>query len=114
MTEHAKWRACQDCAIMAHVTTVDDGSLFHPADRVLVAVMNNRRDFALARDEGWYRIPLSRAPASTTEAAVLAFYFTKAFGDAKWAIHCYAAVRGHELAPPIRGLRWRRIAFIEM
>ena len=71
--------------------------MFHPSDRVLVAIMNNRRDFDIARDEGWYRIPTKYAPQSVTEAAVLAFYFTRAFGDEKWAVHWYAPVRGHEL-----------------
>ena len=28
----------------------------------------------------------------------MAFYFTKAFGDERWAIHWYAPVRGHEMA----------------
>jgi hypothetical protein len=59
--------------------------------------MNSRRDFAIAREKGWYRIPKRHAPDSTTEAVVLAFYFTKAFGDEKWAIHYYAPVEGHEL-----------------
>jgi hypothetical protein len=71
--------------------------MFHPSDRVLVAIMNNRRDFDIARDEGWYRIPTKYTPKSVTEAAVLAFYFTRAFGDEKWAVHWYASVRGHEL-----------------
>lgn len=71
--------------------------MFHPADRVLVAVMNNRRDFEIARDEGWYRIPVKHAPPSAIEAAVLAFYFTRAFGEEGWAIRWYAPVRGHEL-----------------
>ena len=71
--------------------------MFYASDRVLVAVMNNRRDFEIARDEGWYRIPVKHAPRSTTEAAVLAFYFTKAFGAEKWSIRWYAPVRGHEL-----------------
>jgi len=71
--------------------------MFHSSDRVLVAIMNNRRDFEIARDEGWYRIPQEHAPQSTTEAAVLAFYFTKAFADEKWSIRWYAPVRGHEL-----------------
>jgi len=73
-------------------------SLFHPEDRVLVAVMNDPRDFEIARDEGWYRIPVKHAPPSTTEAAVLAFYFTKAFGEEGWAIHWYTPILGHELA----------------
>ena len=45
--------------------------MFHASDRVLVAIMNNPRDFEIARDEGWYRIPAKRAPQSTTEAAAL-------------------------------------------
>lgn len=71
--------------------------MFHSSDRVLVAIMNNRRDFDIAREEGWYRIPLKYAPQSATEADVLAFYFTRAFGDDKWSIRWYGASRGHEL-----------------
>lgn len=72
--------------------------MFYAEDRVLVAVMNRRRDFEIARDEGWYRIPARHAPVTLTEAAVLAFYFTKAFAEEKWSIRWYAEVRGHELA----------------
>jgi hypothetical protein len=44
-----------------------------------------------------YRIPRQHDPQSTTEAAVLAFYFIKAFGDEKWSIRWYTPLRGHEL-----------------
>ena len=71
--------------------------MFYPSDRVLVAIMNSKRDFAIARNERWYRIPRRHAPESTTEAVVLAFYFTRSFGDEKWAIHYYAPIEGHEL-----------------
>jgi hypothetical protein len=71
--------------------------LIYDEERVLVAVLNNRRDFDIARREAWYRIPARHAPPSTTEAAVLAFYFTRAFGEEKWAIHWYARILGHEL-----------------
>lgn len=71
--------------------------MFYPSDRVLVAIMNARLDFDIACDEGWYRIPKRHAPESTTEAVVLAFYFTRAFGDEKWAVHYYAPAEGHEL-----------------
>jgi len=77
---------------------MNDKTSLHPEDRVLVAVMNNRRDFEIAREESWYRIPACHAPPSTTEAAIVAFYFTKAFGSEAWAIHWYAPVLGHELA----------------
>jgi hypothetical protein len=59
--------------------------------------MNSKRDFTIARKERWYRIPKRHAPESATEAVVMAFYFTRAFGDEKWAIHYYAPVEGHEL-----------------
>ena len=72
--------------------------MFYDEDRVLVAVMNNRRDFEIAAEEGWYRIPACHAPLSTTEAVALGFYFTRAFGEEKWAIHWYAPILGHELA----------------
>lgn len=71
--------------------------MFHAADRVLIGVMTDPHDFELARDAGWYRIPVKHAPASTLDAAVLGFYFTAAFGQERWAIHWYAEVRGHEL-----------------
>lgn len=71
--------------------------MFYPSDRVLVAIMNNPRDFKIARDEGWYRIPTKYAPPGTTEAVVLAFYFTRAFGEEKWAVHWYAPSRGYEM-----------------
>lgn len=71
--------------------------MFHASDRVLVGVMTHPQDFCLARDEGWYRIPVRHAPESTTDSAVLAFYFTAAFGEDKWAVHWYSEVRGHEL-----------------
>jgi len=71
--------------------------LIYPDDRVLVAVMNNLEDWQRVQDEGWYRIPVKHAPEVVPNIDWLAFYFTKAFGDDKWAIHYYARVTGHEL-----------------
>jgi very-short-patch-repair endonuclease len=59
---------------------------------VLVAVVNNARDFARAKDEGWYRIPVKRAPRRVA-AEYLAFYQTQAFGDEGCAVNYYAPVR---------------------
>lgn len=114
----------------------------YPEDRVLVAVVTSPRDFAFARDHGWYRIPQRRAPKGV-HAEYLAFYFNRSFGDQKWAIHYYGRTLGHELLQrrdllpdepdharaeelyykvqldalqrldrPIVSLRWRRISFI--
>lgn len=59
---------------------------------VLVAVLNSPRDFAIARDQGWYRVPVKRAPRRVA-AEYLAFYQTRAFGDEGWAVNYLAPVR---------------------
>lgn len=114
----------------------------HPDDRVLVAVMSRLKDFEIARDQGWYRVPEERAPRGALFEYV-AFYFTASFGEQAWAVHYYARRLGHELVtrldllpdepehpraherylklqlgplqrrdPPIVSQRWRRITFI--
>ncbi len=70
--------------------------MLHPTSLVLVAVINNPRDFEIARLLGWYRIPLRTAP-KVIGVDYLAFYQTGAFGDEKWRIQFIAPVRGHEL-----------------
>jgi very-short-patch-repair endonuclease len=65
------------------------------SERLLVAVMNNSLDMALARDQHWYRIPVDRASKwckSCWPPQWLAFYQTKTFGDEAFAIHYYAQV----------------------
>lgn len=64
---------------------------------VLVAVLNSPRDFAIARDLGWYRIPVKRAPRRVA-AEYLAFYQTRAFGDEGWAVNYLAPVRRFRIA----------------
>jgi hypothetical protein len=63
---------------------------------ILIAVMNNPRDFGIARMLGWYRIPLRSAP-KIIAVDYLAFYFTKAFEEYKWQIRYIAPILGHEL-----------------
>lgn len=68
----------------------------HPEDRVLVAVMNRPQDLEIARCQGWYRVPQARVSRGLYSEYV-AFYFTAAFDEQKWAIHYYARNLGHEL-----------------
>ncbi len=72
---------------------------------VLVAVMNNERDFALARDEHWYRIPKDSAEkwcAKCWPPRWLAFYQTKVFGRESHSVTYYAEVQDVRHA-----LRWQ-------
>ncbi|MDX1415469.1 MAG: DUF559 domain-containing protein [Candidatus Promineifilaceae bacterium] len=62
---------------------------------VLVAIMNNKRDWALAERYHWYRIPVSSAGKWLREAwppEWIAFYMTKAFGKEAHGVHYYARV----------------------
>lgn len=62
---------------------------------VLVAIMNDRLDFALACDKHWYRIPISSAHKWLKGRWLprwLAFYQTKVFGNEAYAVNYYARV----------------------
>jgi UV DNA damage endonuclease len=65
-------------------------------ERVLVAVVNNRRDFVRIREQGWYRIPVRRAP-NQVAADYLAFYQTGVFGKEGRAVRFFAPVRRYLL-----------------
>ncbi|MGQ9793702.1 MAG: hypothetical protein ACUVSF_08465 [Anaerolineae bacterium] len=69
----------------------------YPEDRILVAVVAHRRDWEIIQTERWYRVPVKHAPPGAPDFDWVAFYFTRAFGDDRWAIHYYCAVLGHEL-----------------
>ena len=65
---------------------------------VLVAIINNLHDFAIARDQHWYRIPVGSAKKWLKDRwppEWLAFYQTKPFGREAHAVNYYAKV--HEI-----------------
>ena len=62
---------------------------------VLVAIVNNRRDFAMAYEKHWYRIPVASKGKWLRERwppKWLALYQTKTFGQEAYAIRYYAKV----------------------
>lgn len=64
---------------------------------VLVAILNNQDDFAIARDSHWYRIPISSVVKWLKDRwppEWIAFYQTKVFGPEAFAINYYARVLG--------------------
>jgi len=68
-----------------------------PEDRVLVGVINRKRDLALAQTEGWYRIPQERMPRGIN-AEYMAFFLSRAFKERNGGIYYYAERKGLELA----------------
>lgn len=69
----------------------------YPEDRVLVGVINRKRDLTHAREGRWYRIPQDRLPRGVN-AEYLAFYLSRAFGEQNGGIRYFAERRGLELA----------------
>ena len=62
---------------------------------VLIAIMNNRRDLEIAREQHWYRIPVGSAKKylrKRWEPEWLAFYQTKIFGSEAFSIGYYAQI----------------------
>ena len=109
---------------------------------VLVAIMNNQRDFGILQEQGWYRIPVANAP-KRWPPKWLAFYQTKVFGPEAYAVSYYGRIHEirivrrrelfsnefpnpksdrqyyqlclhslEQLPQPIYSRRWRRIVFI--
>ncbi len=65
-------------------------------DRVLVGVINRRRDFDLLQAQLWYRIPIQSAPLCI-DAEYIAFYLSRAFRTQNGTISFYARRTGFEL-----------------
>jgi hypothetical protein len=70
----------------------------YPEDRVLVGVMPHPRDFLLAREQGWYRIPMGAIPPALAEADYIAFFFSARFKTMPSRVAFYAQRTGLELA----------------
>ena len=66
-------------------------------DRVLVGVINRKRDLAIAQAEGWYRIPQRRMPRGVN-AEYVAFFLSRAFKEQNGGVYYYAERKGLELA----------------
>jgi len=63
--------------------------------KVLVAITNNKRDFAIVREKNWYRIPVTSANKwlkNRWPPRWIAFYQTKVFGAEAFSIRYYAKV----------------------
>lgn len=67
-----------------------------PEDRVLVGVVNRKRDLEIIQKERWYRIPQIRM-LNGVNAEYIAFFLSKAFGEKNGAVHCFAERQGLEL-----------------
>jgi len=68
----------------------------YPEDRVLVGVINRKRDLDTLQREHWYRVPQGRAPQGIYVEYV-AFFLSRAFAERNGGIYYYARRTGVEL-----------------
>lgn len=77
----------------------------HPAVDALVGNVKTHADFARARDEGWYRVPVAtvpedlRGPLLRGRVATLGLYLPHVFGDDGWQVRWIAPIRRVEERP---------------
>jgi very-short-patch-repair endonuclease len=68
---------------------------------IMIALMNNKRDFEIAKNDRWYRIPLKTkiTPDCVTKGFLktIAFYQSKTFGPRKYMVEWKAEVRNIEI-----------------
>jgi hypothetical protein len=63
----------------------------------LVAILRTHQDFAIAREQGWYRIPVDSAQRILRDRwppEWLAFYQTKTFGGQAYAVNYASIITG--------------------
>lgn len=65
-------------------------------DRVLVGVINRKRDLQSVQDDKWYRIPQAQMKRGVN-AEYIAFFLSKAFGERNGGIYYFADRKGIEL-----------------
>ncbi|MBM3713375.1 MAG: hypothetical protein FJW56_08080 [Actinobacteria bacterium] len=69
----------------------------------LVALMNNKYDFQIAKEQNWYRIPCSTkmVPESVVNNTLkyIAFYHTKIFNEDAYCVRWYGEVKNISIAP---------------
>ena len=67
----------------------------YPPNDTLVAAFKYKEDFLIARDQGWYRIPI-RSPMTvmieSSRVRHISFYFEKVFGPWKYSVRHIAQV----------------------
>jgi very-short-patch-repair endonuclease len=70
-------------------------------NEVLVAIINSHKDFLIASEDHWYRIPVDSQQKWLKQCwppRWVAFYQTKVFGEEAYSIRYYAKVKGIQLA----------------
>lgn len=64
----------------------------YPNPDTLVALLKEKRDLSILREEGWYRIPVKSAPKLLQRVKYLAFYQPSVFEEEKCRVQYYGRI----------------------
>lgn len=69
----------------------------YPDDRVLVGVVNRKKDFLIAQNDLWYRVPQNQMPHGVNAEYIALFLSGKPFKDKSGGVAYFAQITGFEL-----------------
>ena len=69
-------------------------------DRVLIGVVKRAKDLAIARQQGWYRIPEGQLPRGLNAEYIAFFLSGKPFMERSGSVAYFARVTGLEFGAP--------------
>lgn len=70
----------------------------YPNERILVGVIKRKKDFKIAQENLWYRIPQQQLPHGVNAEYIALFLSGKTFKDKSGSIAYFARIAGYELA----------------
>lgn len=77
------------------IKTPFEDKIMPTQSEMLVAIVNNKRDFTIIQEHNWYRIPVTSVKKFLNERwppQWVAFYLTKVFGEEAYSVRYYAQV----------------------
>ncbi len=69
----------------------------YPDDRVLVGVVNRKKDFLIAQNDHWYRVPQKQMPHGINAEYIALFLSGKTFKEKSGGVAYFAPIKGYEL-----------------
>jgi len=70
----------------------------YPHDRVLVGVVNRKKDLLIAQNDHWYRVPQDQMPHGVNAEYIALFVSGKPFKEKSGSVAYFARITGFELA----------------
>ena len=68
-------------------------------NEMLLAIFKYKYSLTILQEDGWYHIPVDRAPRSFQTVQWLCFYQGKVFGNEAYRVQYYGEIEGYDVVP---------------